>query len=63
MKNVVFCVVERRCDMIEVKHVSKTFKILKRKEGLKETLKAFFKREYKYVHAVDDIHLPLKKAR
>ena len=47
--------------MIEVKHVSKTFKILKRKEGLKETLKTFFKREYKYVHAVDDITFTIKK--
>ena len=47
--------------MIEVKHVSKTFKILKRKGGLKETLKTFFKRDYKYVKAVDDITFSIKK--
>ena len=47
--------------MIEVKHVSKTFKILKRKGGLKETLKTFFKREYKYIKAVDDVSFSIKK--
>lgn len=47
--------------MIEVKHVSKTFKILKRKGGLKETLKTFFKRDYKYIKAVDDITFSIKK--
>ena len=47
--------------MIEVKHVSKTFKILKRKGGLKETLKTFIKRDYKYIKAVDDISFTIKK--
>lgn len=47
--------------MIEVKHVSKTFKILKRKGGLKATLKTFFKRDYKYIKAVDDISFTIKK--
>lgn len=47
--------------MIEVKHVSKTFKILKRKGGLKATLKTFIKRDYTYVHAVDDISFSIKK--
>ena len=47
--------------MIEVQHVCKTFKILKRKGGLKETLKTFFKRDYKYIKAVDDISFSIKK--
>lgn len=47
--------------MIEVKHVSKTFKILKRKGGLKDTLKTFIKRDYKYIKAVDDISFTIKK--
>ncbi len=47
--------------MIEVKHVSKTFKILKRKGGIKATLKTFIKRDYTYVKAVDDISFKVKK--
>ena len=47
--------------MIEVKHVSKTFKILKRKGGIKNTLKTFIKRDYKYIKAVDDISFTIKK--
>ena len=47
--------------MIEVKHVSKTFKILKRKGGIKATLKTFIKRDYTYIHAVDDVSFSIKK--
>ena len=47
--------------MIEVKHVSKTFKILKRKGGIKATLKTFIKRDYTYIKAVDDISFKVKK--
>ena len=47
--------------MIEVKHVSKTFKILKRKGGIKSTLKTFIKRDYTYIKAVDDISFKVKK--
>ena len=40
---------------IEVKQISKTFKIAKKKSGLKEAIKSFIKREYLNVKAVDDI--------
>ncbi len=47
--------------MIEVRNISKTFRVLKRKGGIKEALKAFFKREYKYIKAVDDVSFSIKK--
>lgn len=47
--------------MIEVKHVSKTFKILKKEGGIKNALKTFVKREYKYIYAVNDISFNIKK--
>ena len=40
---------------IEVKQISKTFQLVKKKSGLKEAFKSFFKREYFYVDAVKDI--------
>ena len=40
---------------IEVKQISKTFRLVKKKSGLKEAFKSFFKREYFYVEAVKDI--------
>ena len=40
---------------IEVKHISKSFKVAKKKSGLKESIKSFFKREFIEVKAVDDI--------
>lgn len=47
--------------MIEVKDISKTFKIPIRESGMKYAIKAFFKREYRYVKAVDNIQLNIKK--
>lgn len=41
--------------MIEMKHISKTFKVAKRNSGMNEALKALFKREYSYVNALQDI--------
>ncbi len=46
---------------ITVKNIKKTFKVAKRKSGLKATLKSFFKRDYKYVKAIDDISFDIKK--
>lgn len=46
---------------IEVKHIGKTFKVAKRKNGLKNAIKSFFKREYKYVNAINDVSFSIKK--
>ena len=40
---------------IEVGQISKTFKVAKKKSGLKESIKSFFKREFIDVKAVEDI--------
>lgn len=41
--------------MIEVKNLSKTFKVYKRNEGLKEAFKALFNRKYEIVQALDNV--------
>lgn len=41
--------------MIELGHISKTFRVAKRNSGMGEALKALFHREYSYVHALSDI--------
>lgn len=41
--------------MIELSHISKTFKVARRNSGFTETVKAFFKREYETVNALSDI--------
>lgn len=46
---------------IEVKHITKTFKVAVKKNGLKEAIKSFFKREYKFVEAVNDISFSIEK--
>ena len=46
---------------IEVRQISKTFKLAKKKGGLKEAFKSFFKREYKYIEAVSDISFSIEK--
>lgn len=46
---------------INVKHINKTFKVSKRRSGLKETLKSFFKRNYIYIEAVKDISFQIEK--
>lgn len=40
---------------IEVNNICKTFKVSKRKSGFTEAIKAFFKREYFYVKAIENI--------
>ena len=46
---------------IEVKQISKTFKVAKKKSGLKEAFKSFVKREYINVKAVEDISFSIER--
>ena len=46
---------------IEVEHISKTFKVAKRKSGIKDAIKSFFKREYKLVRAIQDVSFSIEK--
>jgi ABC-2 type transport system ATP-binding protein len=41
--------------MIEVKHISKTFKVSRRNAGFNEAFKALFHRQYECIKALDDI--------
>lgn len=43
--------------IIEIKNISKEFKVLNRHEGLKGSFKDLFSRDYKIVHAVDNISM------
>lgn len=47
--------------MIEVKDVSKSFRITKKREGLKGSIKDLIKREYIIKKAVNDISFTIKK--
>jgi len=46
---------------IEIKNVSKEFKVLNRREGLRGSIKDLFSRDYKIVRAVDDISINIKQ--
>ena len=46
-------------NVIEIKNVTKEFKVLNRREGLKGSLKDLFSRDYKIVRAVDDISMDI----
>lgn len=46
---------------IEIKQISKTFKVAKKKSGLKESIKSFFKRDFIEVKAVDDISFSIEE--
>ncbi len=50
-----------KMSFIEVKNISKTFKVPVRNAGLKETMKSFFHRKYNYVHAVKDISFNIEQ--
>lgn len=41
--------------MIEMSHISKTFRVSKRQSGARAAVKSFLKREYTQVHALQDI--------
>lgn len=45
--------------IIEIKNVTKEFKVLNRREGLKGSLKDLFSRDYKTVRAVNDISMSI----
>lgn len=47
--------------IIEIKNVTKEFKVLNRREGLKGSLKDLFSRNYKTVRAVDNISMNIEQ--
>lgn len=46
---------------IEVADINKTFKVVKKKSGIKNTIKSFLKREYKYIEALDNVSFNIDK--
>lgn len=47
--------------MIQVNHLSKTFRVARRNAGVKNSVKAFFRKEYESVKALDDISFHIGK--
>lgn len=47
--------------MIEVKNLSKTFKVYKRNQGLTEAVKALFNRKYEIVQALDNVSFTINE--
>jgi len=47
--------------MIEVKNLSKTFKVYKRNQGLSEAVKALFNRRYEKVQALDNVSFNIEE--
>ena len=47
--------------IIQIKHISKEFKVLNRREGIKGSLKDLFSRDYKIVKAVNDISMEIQQ--
>ena len=47
--------------MIEIKNISKTYKVAKRKKGFLATFYSLFKREYKEIKALDNISFKVKE--
>lgn len=47
--------------IIQIKNVTKEFKVLNRREGLKGSLKDLFSRDYKIVRAVDNISMDIEQ--
>ena len=50
----------RKISMIQVEHVSKSFRIAKRNPGMKEAVKSLWHREYVVVEALKDISFSIK---
>lgn len=48
-------------NIIEIKNITKEFKVLNRREGLKGSLKDLFSRDYKIVRAVDNISMSIEQ--
>ena len=40
--------------MIELEHITKTFRVQKREAGTKNAIKTFFKRDYQEIKALDE---------
>lgn len=47
--------------MIEARHLTKTFRVAHKEPGLRGAVKGLFKREYREVHAVQDISFLIKE--
>lgn len=47
--------------MITVEHISKTFRVARRNAGMKEAVKALWKRQYNLVHALNDISFTIQE--
>lgn len=47
--------------IIQIKNVTKEFKVLNRREGLKGSLKDLFSRDYKIIRAVDNISMDIEQ--
>ena len=47
--------------IIQIKNITKEFKVLNRREGLKGSLKDLFSRDYKIVRAVDNISMDIEQ--
>ncbi|MHB8131234.1 MAG: ABC transporter ATP-binding protein [Mobilitalea sp.] len=47
--------------MIEVEHISKTFKVSRRNAGFSEAFKALFHKQYECIKALDDISFSIKE--
>jgi ABC-2 type transport system ATP-binding protein len=46
--------------MIQVEHISKTFRVAKRNSGLSEAVKALWNKQYEYVKALEDISFTIQ---
>ena len=47
--------------LIQINNLTKSFKLFKRKAGLKESFKSFFNRQYEYFIALDNINLNIEE--
>lgn len=46
--------------MITMQHVRKTYKVSKRDAGFSSAFKALFRKEYEYIHALDDVSFTIQ---
>ena len=49
--------------MIELEHITKTFRVQKREAGTKNAIKTFFKRDYQEIKALDDISFSIPEGQ
>ena len=52
---------EKMSAIIEIKNVTKEFKVLNRREGLKGSIQDLFSRNYRTVRAVDNISMTVQQ--